>query len=104
MNIGLCMASGINECLDFMQKINAEIRKANKSQKKLSNFPLNQEKLKKKEEKTSTILYWDRLRYIYHGKFHFTVDKKCVFQVLTDIFPYSKQNLQVISFISLKDP
>ena len=97
MNFGLCMASGLNEILDFMQKINHEIKKQNKIPKniKISSIPIKEEKIPRSETKPSIYSYWDRVRYNYHGKFNFHIEKKCTLQILTHIFPYSSQNLQV---------
>jgi len=60
----------------------------------ISGIKIN-EQIPKSEEMNSGISYWDRVRYNYHGKFNFHIEKKCIVQILTNIFPYSPQNLQV---------
>lgn len=93
------MASGLNECLDYIQKINSELKKQRKLHKpSLVQIGLKEELLLKEMGATripSLVSYWDRIRYNYIGKFDFKIEKKCAVQILTDIFPYSKQNLQV---------
>ena len=61
------MASGLNECLDFVQKINAEIRKQNSLKNRKINFNIKVDDKKKKEtikEKGDSlyISYWDKFK------------------------------------------